>query len=362
MVSNHYRRVGSSTLVGTMNANPNCKCGEQDVIVRNRVRKICLKTLLRIRVFQLGVGEIEWSWFVVVCRAMWLILLFTIPVTVHAQVEADLDSVGQITRLVRWTGVFTSLFVIAGALLGLRFMQESVDRLSKRFANRRLLFQKIITILQFAIYVGTGATVVALSFHLDEKAVALIGGTVAVSLGFAVKDLVASFIAGIMIMIDRPFQVGDRVSFGGEYGDITAIGLRSVRMQTLDDNTVTIPNNKFLNDMTSCGNYGALDMQVVMDFYIGIEQDLSKALELVNESAVSSRYVFLPKPVVVLVNQVILQNYVAIRLRLKAYVLDTRFEKAFETDVNLRVVQAFREHKIAPPAMLHRQQGESVLF
>jgi hypothetical protein len=51
-------------------------------------------------------------------------------------------------------------------------------------------------------------------------------------------------------MFDRPFQVGDRVSYGGEYGDIIKIGLRSVRMNTLDDNIITIPNNKVFTDVT----------------------------------------------------------------------------------------------------------------
>ena len=46
--------------------------------------------------------------------------------------------------------------------------------------------------------------------------------------GFATKDLVASLVAGLLVMFDRPFQVGDRVWFGGEYGDVLAIGLRSV--------------------------------------------------------------------------------------------------------------------------------------
>jgi len=274
--------------------------------------------------------------------------------TALAAPEADLDSLGQVARLIRWSGVFTSSFVVAGAWLTMRFLRETVASLSKRFPNRRLLLQKVATFAQFLIYVGTGLAVVILSFQLNDSVIALIGGTVAVSVGFAIKDLVASFIAGIMIMIDRPFQVGDRVKFGGEYGDITAIGLRSVRMQTLDDNTVTIPNNKFLNDMTSNGNYGALDMQVVMDFYIAPDQDVRRARELANECAVSSRYVFLEKPVVVLVNQLITENYVAVRLRLKAYVLDTRYEKLFETDVNLRVMEAFASRGIGLPAILVR--------
>ena len=272
--------------------------------------------------------------------------------------DVELDSLGQIARLVRWSGVFTSLLVVAGAWIVMRFLRDSVTTLSRRAPNRRLLLQKVATFAQFTIYVGTAITVVALSFRLNESVLALIGGTIAVSVGFAIKDLVASFIAGIMIMVDRPFQVGDRVKFGGEYGDITAIGLRSVRLQTLDDDTVTIPNNKFLNEITASGNYGALDMQVVMDFYVACDQDIRRARDLVLECAVSSRYVFLAKPAKVLVNQLINERYVAVRLRLKAYVLDTRFEKDFETDVNLRVIDAFREEGIAPPAILLRSSAE----
>lgn len=265
------------------------------------------------------------------------------------------EVMSQFTQMIRWSGVLTSIIVIFGAWLSFRFIRDFVDRLGRQFANRRLLLHKIATILQFVIYIGTGTTVILLSFRLDAGVLAVIGGTVAVSVGFAVKDVVASFIAGIMIMIDRPFQVGDRIDFGGQYGDVTAIGLRSVRVVTLDDNVVTIPNNKFINELTSCGNYGALDMQVVMDFYIGVDQDLDRARSIVNEAAVTSRYVFLPKPVVVLVNQLIIEHYVAVRLRVKSYVLDTKYEKAFETDVNLRVLGAFREHGIMPPAVLHRQ-------
>ncbi len=266
----------------------------------------------------------------------------------------DNTTLEQITGLIRWSGALTSILVIVAALVVLRFVRNTVENLSGQFANRRFLFRQVATVLQFVVYVVTGVSVLSLSLDLDDGALAVIGGTVAVSVGFAVKDLVASFIAGIMIMLDRPFQVGDRVSFGGQYGDVTAIGLRSVRMQTLDDNTVTIPNNKFLNEITSNGNYGALDMQVVMDFHVGSDQNILQAREVVSEAAVSSRYVYLPKPVVVLVEQVVSSDLVAVRLRLKAYVLDTKYEKAFVTDVNLRVLQAFAKRSIKPPAVLHR--------
>ncbi len=276
------------------------------------------------------------------------------PALAAAQEPSEDEVMSQISEAIRWGGVLTSVFIIIGVWISLRFFNNFIENLGNQFTTRRMLFQKLGTIVQFFVYIGTIGTVIALSVHFDAKVLTLLGGTAAVAVGFAVRDLVASFIAGIMIMIDQPFQVGDRVAFGGEYGDITAIGLRSVRLQTLSDNTVTIPNNKFLTDMTSCGNYGALDMQVVMDFYIGLDQDISKARDIVTEAGLTSRYVHLPKPVVVLVNQVIQDNYVAVRLQLKAYVLDTQYEKAFETDVNLRVMRAFEQHRIAPPAILHR--------
>lgn len=269
----------------------------------------------------------------------------------YAQDAAQVD-VSQLGSFIRWTGVATSLIVIAGAWVLLRLLAGFVSQFGTQFAARRLTMQKIATIAQFLIFIATAAIVLALSFRIDKTVLTLIGGTAAVAIGFAMKDLVASFIAGIIIIMDRPFQVGDRVSFDGSYGDITAIGLRSVRLQTLDDNTITIPNSKFLSDITSSGNYGALDMQVVIDFYIGADQDIDRAREIVNEAALSSRYVFLAKPVVVLVTQQIVQNLVTVRLRLKAYVLDTQHEKAFETDITLRCLRAMRENGITPPQML----------
>ena len=72
------------------------------------------------------------------------------------------------------------------------------------------------------------------------------------------------------------------------------------------------------------------------------------------EAAVSSRFVHLPKPVVVHVEQTTAEQAAAVRLKLKAYVLDTKHEKSFQTDINLRVLEAFRSRGILPPAMLHR--------
>ncbi|CAH0992028.1 hypothetical protein SIN8267_02143 [Sinobacterium norvegicum] len=271
------------------------------------------------------------------------------------------EALGQFAQLIRWSGVFTSVFVVFIAWLMLRVVHRFVERISSQFVQRRLMLQKSETVFQFVIYISTALAVFNLSLRVDDRVLALIGGTVAVSVGFALKDLVASFIAGIMIMIDRPFQVGDRVTFDGQYGDITSIGLRSVRMNTLNDDVVTIPNNKFLSESTVSGNFGELSMHVGINFYIGVDQDIEQAETVIREAAASSRYVYSSQPIVVLVSQQIIEGYLMVMLRLKAYVLDTRYEKKFETDINLRVLKEFQKLDIKPPAVLHRSLDETPL-
>nr|WP_239424411.1 mechanosensitive ion channel domain-containing protein [Vibrio galatheae] len=266
------------------------------------------------------------------------------------------DNIAQIASLVRWSGVLFSLVIIAATWLLLKFMNSLVESVGGQFAQYRLPLQKLQSFMQFFIYMGAGILVFMLSFRINDQILALIGGTLAVSIGFALKDLAASFIAGMTVMVDRPFQVGDRVTFEGNYGDIITIGLRSVRMRTLNDDIITIPNNKFLNEVTVSGNYGALDMQVVIPFFIGMDEDITLARDLIQEAASSSRYIHLPKPVTVLVKQTITDNYLAIQLTCKAYVVDTTYEKLFETDITLRVMKEFRKHSIKPPQIAVQSQ------
>jgi small-conductance mechanosensitive channel len=282
-------------------------------------------------------------------RLILTLLLLCLSLPCFAQTEPDLSALQNLAGLVRWSGLLLSVAVVCIAWALLRFTKNFVDSIGSQIAQRRMLAQKVFSFFQFFIYVSTGVIVFMLSFHVDERVLALIGGTLAVSIGFAMKDLAASFIAGLTVMVDRPFQVGDRVTFDNHYGDIVKIGLRSVRMQTLTDDIITIPNSKFLTDVVTSGNFGELDMQINIPFYISLDQDIMLARNIIQESAASSRYIHLPKPVIVLVNQEIEDRYFAIKLTLKAYVLDTKYEKLFETDVTLRVMGEFKKQGIRPP-------------
>lgn len=263
------------------------------------------------------------------------------------------EVISVLPHLVRGSGLVWSALVIMAAWLLLKYVSKLVHNLGEIFAEQRLNLQKANTFFHFAVYLLTVVVVVLLSFRVSTQVLAVLGGTLAVAFGFALKDLAASVMAGVLMLFDRPFQVGDRVTFGDTYGDVISLGMRSVKLRTLDDNIVTIPNNIFMTNVTSCGNYGVLEMMVVVDFYIGPDQDIDRACELAREAAATSRYIYLSKPIHVRVAQKIVENHFAIRLRLKAYVLDTAYETEFETDVTLRILEAFRAEQIRPPTILH---------
>jgi small-conductance mechanosensitive channel len=281
--------------------------------------------------------------------ALWLA-----PASAMAQ---DQSQVGEFISLIRITGVMVSIVIIAAAAFVLRLVSGLTDRLSVRFTSRRLLIQKIQSFTRFAVYFTTAVICFGLSFRIDSTTVKVIGGALGLAVGWSVQDVTKSLAASIVIMFDRPFQLGDRVLYGGQYGDIIEIGLLSVRINTLDHNIVTVPNNVVLTEVVSCGNYGQLEMQVAMTFYIGADQDVARSRELIREACLTSRFVYLDRPVPVLAKQLIIDSYVAFQLIARPYVLDTKYEKAFETDVHTRVQRAFAEEGILPPAVIHRPRS-----
>ena len=290
-------------------------------------------------------------------RKLLLFLTGMLPASLSAQTlpEGDnIENLAVIGQMINWTGIGSSLVLVIFAWLILKLSDNLVKELGRAFADSRLFIQRLNAFFRFFVYIVVVVGVVLLSFDFSAQVLAVIGGGIAVAVGFATRDLLASLVAGVMIVFDRPFQVGDRVSFGGQYGDVLQIGLRSVKMRTLDDSVVTIPNNLLLNEVSSSANFGVLDMQIDNDFYIGLDQDARLARELVREAATLSRFIYLPKPVVVNVDQVQVAETLALRVRLKAYVLDTVYEKRFGTDVTLRVMDAFEEHGIAAPTELRR--------
>lgn len=261
----------------------------------------------------------------------------------------------QILEMLDLERVPIALFLIAAGWFGMAVLGRLLDDLGERFTDRRLMLKKAKALIRFSLYLVLGV-VVPLSILKSSGREALVPvlATLGLGLGFAFKDLVASLVSGVLILFDEPFQVGDRISFAGYYGEVTEIGLRSVRLVTLDDNLVTIPNSKFLTDPVASANAGALDCMVVVPFFLAPAEDLGRARRVLEEVTATSRFVYLDKPVVTVVSEEFRgERFVAI-VSVKAYVFDARYEKAFLTDLTVRGKQALRAAGIQMPDQAYR--------
>ena len=112
---------------------------------------------------------------------------------------------------------------------------------------------------------------------------------------------------------------------------------------------VTIPNSRFLVDIVASGNSGNMDMMIVNNFYIAIDADLEKAETIVKESIMISEFAYLKKPISIVISEIIIGGIIALELKAKSYVIDVKYEKAFQSDIVRKVRDSFNESKIKRP-------------
>lgn len=262
------------------------------------------------------------------------------------QALQDISAVGDLLDMSKVIMLLSAMFVL---WLVNKVIRRVCEMLMASIPARRFMILQLATLFTFVWYfVGTYWVITGIIQPPKEMVLAL-GGSAAVAIGIALKDVVASIIAGVILLFDRPFQVGDRVSFNDTYGEIVSIGLRSVRLNTLDDNLVTIPNSRFITEMVASGNAGALDMMVVCDFHLSLDADIELAQSLIHEVVVTSRFAYLKKPVNFVLNEVVIAERLALQMKVKAYVIDVYYEKAFQSDIVKRVSRLFIENNITRP-------------
>jgi moderate conductance mechanosensitive channel len=80
---------------------------------------------------------------------------------------------------------------------------------------------------------------------------------------------------------------------GGYYGEVKDIGIRATRLVTPDDTLVSVPNQMALNQPVANATAGVQEMMVVIDLFIDSRSDAPKAMEILREAVVTSRYVYI---------------------------------------------------------------------
>ena len=121
-------------------------------------------------------------------------------------------------------------------------------------------------------------------FGVILAAFATLAGALALAVGFAAQDIIANFVAGIFILKDKPFDVGDYIEWGGNSGIVREIQLRVTKLDTFDNELVTVPNSDLANAAVT--NPVANDTRrVTFDFGIDYDANIDKARSIILEEA-----------------------------------------------------------------------------
>ena len=244
-------------------------------------------------------------------------------------------------------GIFWSLVIIVVFHFLIRALAWILETLAERSVRRRLTFKWLIPITRMALWGIAAYLILRTVFRVDAQGLLAASAALGLALGIAAQDLLKNVFGGLIVVFDQPFQVGDKISVGGTYGEVVSIGLRSTRIVTADDNLVTVPNSQVVEEQVANANAGQLNCQVVTDLYLPGRVDERKAREIAFEAAVTSQYVFLNKPIVVLVADEFRSIFLT-RVRVKAYVLDPRFEFLMQSDITERARDGFRAAGLMP--------------
>lgn len=242
------------------------------------------------------------------------------------------------------TRILYAIGVVVAVYLLIRLSTVFAEALSQKVPRARFFFKMLVPVIRFALWT-VGAAIILSIFAPSRETLLAALASVGIAVGLGAQDLVKNIIGGLVILVDRPYQLGDRVRIGEAYGEIDHIGLRSTKLTTPDDTRVTIPNSEILSHMTWNANSGVPPCQVVTDLFVPPDTDPIEALEIGYEAAYSSPYILLSKPVAVMLQDGF-QNRPFMRVRVKAYVYDHRFEMLLQSDITLRAKAAFLKRGI----------------
>lgn len=270
------------------------------------------------------------------------------PAVSDSVTNGNTPNIAPLGELISVTKIISTFLVLAGTYLLNRILVFFLGSIAERRSSYRLIIKRIVPFLNVFLWSMAVFIVIAGIISPPIETVLTVGASVGIAVGFASQDILKNVFGGFIIILDRPFQVGDKIEVNGHYGEVTEIGLRSTRIVTPDDSLVSIPNADIVSNSVSNSNSGALDCQVVATVYLPANTDVDAVKEIAFKAAVSSRYTFLKKPIVVMTeNKVFEQNYVML-CKVKAYVLDIRYEFFLKSDITELILQELNRRGMIP--------------
>jgi MscS family membrane protein len=234
----------------------------------------------------------------------WLVVLFILRLATERL---------SFLRPALWTFLL-DIYFVSILLLVFRILWQSIDLADRWYTERAAETgrgDELAPITTLLVRVGrvvvsiVGGTVLLSHFGINVTALTTALGLGGLAFSLAARDTIADAIAGFIILIDRPFRIGDRIEIQGvgTWGDVTDIGLRTTRIRTRDNRMVIVPNSVI--GANQVVNYTYPDPRYRIETHVGIAYgtDIETARRVIIEAVQQVEGVLPDKPVDALYNE-----------------------------------------------------------
>ncbi|MDQ4120462.1 MAG: mechanosensitive ion channel [Acidobacteriota bacterium] len=132
--------------------------------------------------------------------------------------------------------------------------------------------QAIGTISRYLI-LFLGFLVILQTVGINLTTLNVLAGAVGIGVGFGLQNVASNFIAGIIILFERPVKIGDRIEVDGSDGKVVSVGARSTVVKTNDNITIIIPNSKLITEDVINWTYDSRNPRIRLRVPVGVSYD-----------------------------------------------------------------------------------------
>ena len=197
-------------------------------------------------------------------------------------------------------------------------------------------------------YLGLGLAgligISAAGFNLSN--LALVAGALSLGVGFGLQNIVSNFVSGLILLVERPFKVGDWVVTGTTEGFVKRISVRATEIETFQRQTIMVPNSLFIN--ASVGNWthknklGRSDISVTVSYNSAPRQVMDTLLQI---AAAHPLVLKNPEPLAVFTAF----GDATMTFELRVYLADIVNGNGVRNDLRLSIYERFREDGLGAP-------------
>jgi small-conductance mechanosensitive channel len=261
-------------------------------------------------------------------------------------------------------------FVLVGCALLYRLVGETVGWFTRNLVAEGGIDTQLVTFVRRVIQlvlVSIALIMVLDHFGLDISALVATLGVSSLAFALAARSFLEDTIAGFLIMIDKPFAVGDRIQLPqavmgeyGDWGDVAEIGVRSTRIRSVDGVLLTVPNSKLINDVVVNFSHSE-SPNLRVRVRVGVEPDPDNVRSAVREiERIASEHPHVssePRAPQVVIREI--QEY-DVLVELRFYVDDAKKMRTTKSSITEEILDTFEAKgiRLATPTQLIELVGE----